>query len=1144
MTEQFVITGAGSGKAGGSGGGLNEQEDTLKSNSFAQVLDLICEGEIGGLVDGLKSIYLDDTPIMNSDGTTNFTKVEYASVNGTQDQSTIAGFDQVRSETQVNIDVTQAMGGSYAVTITDTNVTSVGITVQMPGLTFLDDTGNLGGTSVNYAIEINIDGGGWVEKVNDTVSGKSSSAYQRQYRVNLPAGSSRQVRLRRITPDSTSSSTLNNKTIFLSYTAIIDAKLRYPNSALVALKVDASQFRSIPRRGYDVKLLKIKFPTNATVRADGSLLYSGTWDGTFQVGWCACPAWAYYDLVTTDRYGLGTYVDAAMVDKWALYTISRYCNELISDGFGGTEPRFTCNIWVNTRQDVYKVLNDFTSIFRGMAYWGTGAVTTVQDAPKDPSYLFTNSNVIDGQFSYQGSSAKGRHTVALVQWNDPEDMYRQKIEYVEDTEGIARYGVIEAEVVAFGCTSRGQAHRLGRWLLYSERYETEVVGFKTGQEGVNVRPGDVIKIADQYRAGQRLGGRVVSATGDTVVVDSLDTIPGGTLTLYVMGADGTVQTRTVASVSGTTITVADPFDVVPLNQFGWVLSSDEVYAQTFRVLTVNEDDNGEHEITALMHEPLKYGFIEDDLALPTRTFTSLSPIPDLVSGISFSEDLYYYQNDVRSKLSIFWTQAQSAVRYRIEWRFNGGNWNTDETSANDYEILNTIPSTYEVRIYSIGAFGTPSSTYASASTTTLGKTAPPQDVENFNATIDPTLGVFLSWSSVTDLDLNQYEIREGASWDAGTIVTRVKANSYKVGAISGAAKTYWIKAIDTSGIYSANAASDDVAFASPSAVTITQQVIDNNVLLRWTEATSTLAVDYYEIRKGSTWVGGTVVGRIAKGTFAALFETASGSYRYWVAGVDIGGNVGTPASVVALVNQPPDYQLLREAVSTFAGTKVNALVSDGELFLGVDTATTYQAHFTNNSWSTPQDQINAGYTYWVQPTTNSASYEEVIDHGTTIAACKISMIVALGAGFGNPTVSYTISVSNTSATGPWTNYAGVTEVYATGFRWVKVKIDMTGTGTNDLVEVQGLVTKLDAKQKSDFGSVNCTTVAGGDVVSFNTTFTSVSSITLSAQAQGTTVLIPIYDFAGGANPTSFKVLLYNSAGTRVTGSVSWAARGY
>lgn len=1141
MSDRIIISGAGGGKAGGSGGGLSEQADTLKSQSFAQVLDLVSEGEIVGLVDGLKSIYLDDTPIMNPDGSTNFSGVNYATTTGTQTQSMIAGFDQVRNELAVGVEA-KISTGPVVKSITNTSVSSVIVTVQIPALTFMDSKGNLGGSSVNFAIDINNNGGGWVEKINDTIGGKSSSSYERQYRVNLPASGPWQIRLRRITADSTSSQ-LNNKTYFKSYTEVIDAKLRYPNSALVALKIDASQFRSIPRRGYDMKLLKIKFPTNATVRSDGSLSYSGTWDGTFQIGWCACPAWAYYDLVTTERYGLGNYVDAAQVDKWSLYTISKYCNELIADGFGGTEPRFSCNVWINTRQEAYKLLNDFTSIFRGMAYWGTGAVTAVQDSPKDAVALFTNSNVIEGVFSYQGSSAKSRHTVALVQWNDPSDLYRQKIEYVEDTDGIARYGVIETDIVAFGCTSRGQAHRLGRWLLYSERYETEVVGFRTGIEGANCRPGDIIKVADQFRAGQRYGGRISSATTSSVTVDSLATAPAGASTLYVSLPDGSVQSRAVNSIVGNVITVTTPFDITPSAQLGWVLSSDAVSAQSFRVLTVNENDNGEHELTALTYEPSKYDYIENNLTLVTRNFTTLSPIPSVVNSISFSEALYFYQNDVRSKLSVYWPAAANAVRYRIEWRFNDGNWTYDETSSTDYEILDTIATKYEVRIYSIGAFGTQSQTYATANYTTAGKTAPPSDVTGLTATIDTMIGVTLKWNNVTDLDFDQYEIRQGASWATGTVITRVKANTYKLGAIGGSTTTYWVKAIDTSGIYSANATSYTVSFSAPGAVTMQAQVVDNNVLLKWAAATATLAIDYYEIRRGSTWAGGTVVGRVSNATFTTLFETSSGTYTYWIAAYDIGGNVGAATSVSAVVDQPPNYTLLLNAVSTFSGTLSNAVVNDGVLYLGVDTTTTYQNHFINNSWSTPQDQITAGYPYWIEPTANASYYEEVIDYGSTIAAAKVSVTPTLSTGFGTPTVAYTLSVSNTSSTGPWTNYSGVTEVYATSFRYIKIKIDVTGAGGDDIVQVTNIVTKLDVKQKDDYGSIVANSAdAGGTTVTFNKPFNSVTSITLSPQ--GTAARYAIYDFAGGANPTTFKVLLYDSAGSRVSGTVSWTARGY
>lgn len=1138
----MVIAGGGGGKSGGSGGGLTEQSDTLKSSSYAQVLDLIAEGEIVGLVDGMKSIYLDDVPIQNADGSSNFTGVEYAAVTGTQTQSAIAGYDQVRNESVVGVEV-KISSGPVVRSVTNTNVTSVIVTVQMPALSYMDSTGQLGGTSVQFAIDIQLNSGGWVEKINETITGKASAGYERQYRINLPAGTTRDVRVRRITADASNSQT-NNKTYFKSYTEVIDAKLRYPNSAIVALKIEASQFRAIPRRGYDVKLLKIRIPSNATVRADGSLTYSGTWDGTYQIAWSSNPAWCFYDLLTTDRYGCGTFIDATQVDKWALYTIGRYCDELVSNGFGSTEPRFSCNLWVSNRQEAYTLLSNFTAIFRGMAFWGTGAVTAVQDAPADAVYLYTNANVINGDFSYQGSSAKARHTVALVTWNDPNDMYRQKVEYVEDTAGIARYGIIESQVVAFGCTSRGQAHRVGKWLLYTERYETEVVGFKTGVEAAFCRPGDIIKVADQYRAGNRLGGRISSATSTTLTADS---IQAGTLSsggsLSVIGADGLVQNRTINSVAGNVITVTAAFSPVPVAQSVWLASSASIQAQTFRVLSVVENEKGEYEITAVEHRSDKYAAIESNITLAPRNFTSLSPVPSIVASVAMSESLYRYQSDVRAKITVTWPAAANATRYRVEWRLADNNFVTQETSATDFEIMNTTVGKYEVRVTAIGVFGTPASGYASTTLNTLGKTAAPSDVTGFSATIDSMIGIILSWTSVPDLDVDQYEIRRGASWTAGTVVTRVKANTYKVGTISGSSQTYWVKAIDTTGNYSNNAASLTTSITIPTAVTMTAQVVDNNVLLSWGAASSTLAIDYYEIRRGASWAAGTVVGRVSNATFTTLFETSSGAYTYWIAGVDIGGNVGAQTSVAASVNQPPDYVLLLNAISTFSGTKTNSIMQDGVLYMGVDTVTTYQAHFTNNSWASPQDQITAGYPYFIQPTANTSSYEEVIDYGSTIPASKVSLVSTYSVGFGSATVTPTISVSNTSNTGPWTNYANVTEVYATTFRYIKIRYDVAGAAGDDIVQFNSIVTKLDVKQKDDYGSVACaSTDAGGTTVTFNKPFNAITSINLTPA--GTTARYCIYDFTSIPNPTTFKILLFDSAGTRMSGTVSWAARGF
>ncbi|NDD11473.1 MAG: host specificity protein J [Betaproteobacteria bacterium] len=536
--EPGLIIGAGGGGKGGGGSARVAQEapDSLRSKAYARVVDLVCEGEIEGLAAGLQSVYLDDTPIQNPDGSYNFTGVTLETRPGTQQQSYIPGFSSVENEVSVGVEC--KANQPVVRTINDPDVDAVRIKVSIPTLTLQDTTnGDLNGASVSYAIDVQARGAGYVQVLADTVSGKTTSRYQRSYYIPLTGTGPWDVRLRRITADSTQTS-LQNKTFFESYTEVIESKLRYPNSALMALRVDASQFTSIPRRSYDLKLLRVRIPSNYFPQTRS---YAGVWDGTFKVAWTDNPAWCFYDLVTNTRYGLGSFIPESQVDKWALYRVARYCDELLPNGLGGYEPRFTCNLYLQSREQAYKVVQDMASIFRGMAYWSGGAITVTQDSPQDPVYQFTASNVIDGEFAYQGSSAKARHTVALVSWTDPDDFYRQKVEYVEDMAGIARYGVVQADVVAMGCTSRGQANRVGKWLLYSEQSESEIITFRTGLEGAVVRPGDVIKVADSSRGGLRLGGRIAAATTASVTLDQ--DLPAGSWRISVVLPTGSVEER-------------------------------------------------------------------------------------------------------------------------------------------------------------------------------------------------------------------------------------------------------------------------------------------------------------------------------------------------------------------------------------------------------------------------------------------------------------------------------------------------------------------------------------------------------------------------------------------------------------------------
>lgn len=822
------IIGYGGGGGGGKGGGGGESRtptedpDSLRSKSFARVVDLLSEGEIEGLVNGAKSIYLDGTPLQNDDGSYNFSGVSWTERRGTQSQSYVPGFAAVENTLTVGV---QAFENVPVVRqFTNPNLNAVRVTIGVPALTRQStDTGDISGTSVTFFIDVQTNGGGFVRTVNGTISGKTTSRYQRSYRIPLTGTGPWDIRVVRASDDSTST-TLQNQTWWDTATEIIDAKLRYPNSALVAVSCDAQQFQSIPTRAYDVKMLRVRVPTNYDA---ATRTYTGSWDGNFQIVWTDNPAWCFYDLITSDRYGLGQFVDDAQVDKWALYAIGKYCDQLVPDGFGGTEPRFTCNIYLQTKQEAYKLVNDFATIFRGMAFWSSGSITAVQDAPTDAAALFNPANVIDGTFTYAGSSAKARNTVALVTWNDPDDMYRQKVEYVEDTAGIARLGIVTTEVVAVGCTSRGQANRVGRWLLFTERLESEVVTFKTGLEGAVARPGQVIKVADPNRAGVRFGGRLLAATTTSVTLDAPVTLTNGeAYTFSAVKADGTVQETSVTHSGGTlsTLALSPALAEAPVAGSIWLLASANVQAQTFRVLAVTENEKHEFEVTALAHEPSKYNAIEQGLTLERRSYSVLTAVPPAPTGLTLSESLYLSPTGVRIRLSASWSAPAGAVSYITTVQRAGDNQSPQVgPTVQTVDFNDVLPGVHTVRVWSVNAVGVPSSQPAMAQYVVLGKVAPPSNVQGFtSARSGDTLR--FAWRPVPDIDVDRYELRLGLTWATAITVGSTSGTTFDVLAPRGG--QFMIKAIDSSGIESA---SEAVLIAAP--------VTNLNVVLNYNEAT-------------------------------------------------------------------------------------------------------------------------------------------------------------------------------------------------------------------------------------------------------------------------------------------------------------------
>lgn len=913
---------------------MSEQADSLRSKSYARILDLISEGEIEGLTDGLKSVYLDETPVQNSDGTFNFQGVQLVTRNGVKAQDHIPGF--VSTENTIAVGTEVKASQPITRTINTPNLDAVTLLFSVPQLTSTDPAnGNTSGSTVNFKVEVQSGGSGafvpqavsselyavtgyqsggawifnspveamsarlsvrwapigglfssftsasfavdrddgmtgWVQigtinlsaadipepVVTDeglfgvgsavsgvarnfangipgsfldtnaqiyswrvrqvtgagtwtasctvtrpsstaSISGKTSSKYQRQYRIPLSGTGPWTIRVTRLTADSTSQY-LQNKLFWDSYVETIDTKLQYPYSALAALSIDAEQFQGIPTRAYDVRLLKVKVPSNYDPL---TRTYSGMWDGTFKVAWSNNPAWCFYDLLTNPRYGLGKWVGTG-VDKWALYQIGRYCDEAVPDGFGGVEPRFTCNVYLSTRAEAYKVINDFASIFRGMVFWASGAITAVQDAPSSPAYLYTPANVIDGSFNYSGSAAKARHSVALVTWNDPSDMYRQKVEYVEDKAAIDRFGLVTTEVAAIGCTSRGQANRVGRWLLMSERLESEVVTFKTGLDGAICRPGQVIKVADPLRAGVRFGGRIKDATVSQITLDAPVTLATGqTYTFSALKSDGTVVESTVTTGNGVTNTLAlsPALPEVPATGSIWVLASSQVQAQLFRVISVSEKA-GAFEVTALATDPSKYAAIEQGLQLEARSISVLDGAPAPVSGIAVSETLYVQGAIVRNRMDVSWQPSRLANTYAVSIKRGDGNWSPEVVTSNpSAEFYDVQEAAYEVRVYAVGPLGA-RSTPATARYVVLGKVAPPSNVNAFVVTRYGDQLTF-TWAPVGDIDLNDYEVRRGETWATGVVVGNTTATTLTTTAPRGG--VFMVKARNTSGTYSA-----------------------------------------------------------------------------------------------------------------------------------------------------------------------------------------------------------------------------------------------------------------------------------------------------------------------------------------------------
>ncbi|RFS80363.1 DUF1983 domain-containing protein [Leclercia adecarboxylata] len=718
-----------------------EQPDDLQSIAKAKILIALGEGEFSGQLTG-KNIYLDGTALENADGSPNFSGVVWEFRPGNQAQSYIQGIPGTENEITVGTEVSSAT--AWTRTFTNTQLSAVRLRLKWPSLFKQENDGDLVGNSVNYAIDLQTDGGAWQTVLNTSVTGKTTSGYERSHRIDLPqAGSTWTIRLRKLTADANSAKIGDTMTL-QSFTEVIDAKLRYPNTALLYIEFDSSQFNgSIPQISCEPRGRVIRVPDtyNPETRT-----YTGTWTGAFKWAWTDNPAWIFYDLVVSDRFGLGHRLTAANIDKWMLYQVAQYCDQPVPDGKGGsgTEPRYICNVYIQDRNDAYTVLRDFAAIFRGMTYWGGDQIVALADMPRDVDYSYTRANVIDGRFTYASSTTKTRYTTALVSWSDPANAYADAMEPVFEQALVARYGFNQLEMTAIGCTRQSEANRKGRWGILTNNKD-RIVSFDVGLDGNIPQPGYIIAVADEMLSGKVTGGRISAVNGRVITLDRVpDATAGNRLILNL--PSGASQSRTIQAVNGKAVTVSTAYSETPQAESVWVVESDELYAQQYRVISVKDNNDGTFSIAGAWHDPDKYARIDTGAIIDQRPVSMIPPGNQFAPGnIVISSYSMVNQGISIETMRASWDPAPNAIAYEAQWRRNDGNWvNVPRSSTTSFEVAAIYAGRYLVRVRAINAAEISSSWATSLEVTLTGKTGAPPVPVNFRTT--PLLwGVQLDW---------------------------------------------------------------------------------------------------------------------------------------------------------------------------------------------------------------------------------------------------------------------------------------------------------------------------------------------------------------------------------------------------------------
>lgn len=844
-----------------------EADDSLSSIQYGQVIDLLSEGEIEGLdtgsitASGLQSIFLNGTPIQNSNGSNNFTGFTAALRKGTQNQLYIPTSEL--GEQRQDVGQTQITKTTpYTITVNDSNVNRFRVTMQIPTLRKQEEDGDIVGYAVKFNIKVSYDGGGATQvfqQNSDTtenngywaeIKGKTSTVYKKDYVFPLNSFSNNAIiTIERVSDDDPTGGTEKffSQTWISGATEIIDTKLRYPNSALAFLRFDSRQFSNIPTRKYLIRGIKVQLPNNAKVDISatqryvvstgatetitsgtgyiGRVTYSGIWDGTFGAAtWCSDPSWCFYNLLTDTRYGCS--INPGNLQKFEFYAISQYCNELVSDFKGGQEPRMSINMVINTRKQMYDTIKDLTSIFRGQSFYGAGQLAVFQDKPETSKYLIGNANVLNGFFEYTGTSQKARHTTVTVAYQDYQKLGEVEFEYIEDVDAVSKYGIINKQIKSLGTYSQGQAHRLGLWTLKTEQFATETVSFAVAiNSGIILLPGMVVDIADRAKTGYRHTGYIRSGSTTSVInidsVDGINTSDSG-FKISILMSTGLVETKDVNTIQYSNrsilLNTGQAFSEAPQAETVFLLTSNNVQPNKFRIIDVKEE--GEiYNVLALKYNESLYNAVDLGEPITVPSITDLSTAPDTPTNPSDNEFLYSDGQGVFVGCDISWQHnKQRVTEFLVTYRVDDDNWATITTAATSVTLRQggnfgaLRAGLLQIQIQARNYLGKTSG-ILQHQVNLVGKTKAPDPVTNL--TMIPTNGLArLQWTQSTELDvvvgglvrLRHSPLLAGVSWQNSNSIHEDVTGTAKEAYVDLKGGTYLAKFVDSGGRESVNAA--------------------------------------------------------------------------------------------------------------------------------------------------------------------------------------------------------------------------------------------------------------------------------------------------------------------------------------------------